>query len=80
MAKGPAIDEAQMRHAFDVPVPGGQTQARDVTFLHVLYGTGMTATEVAQPQVATCWTSAEDSGGVRGARGNRRQRQKPPVH
>lgn len=30
----------------------GQTPARDVALLHVLYGTGITATELAQLEVA----------------------------
>ncbi len=51
MAKAPVIEIAQMRHAFKAAVTG-QTPARDVALLHVLYGTGMTATEVAQLEVA----------------------------
>lgn len=52
MAKAPVIEEAQMRHAFKVAAITGQTPARDVALLHVLYGTGMTATELAQLEVA----------------------------
>lgn len=52
MAKAPVIEDAQMRHAFKVAAVTGQTPARDVALLHVLYGTGMTATEVAQLEVA----------------------------
>ena len=52
MAKAPVIEDAQMRHAFKVAGVTGQTPARDVALLHVLYGTGMTATEVAQLEVA----------------------------
>lgn len=52
MAKPPVIEDAQMRHAFKVAAVSGQTPARDVALLHVLYGTGMTATELAQLEVA----------------------------
>lgn len=52
MAKPPVIEDAQMRHAFKVAAVTGQTPARDVALLHVLYGTGMTANEVAQLEVA----------------------------
>lgn len=52
MAKPPVIEDAQMRHAFKVASVSGQTPARDVALLHVLYGTGMTATELAQLEVA----------------------------
>lgn len=52
MAKPPVIEDAQMRHAFKVVAVTRQTPARDVALLHVLYGTGMTATEVAQLEVA----------------------------
>ncbi|MEK8034195.1 site-specific integrase [Ideonella sp. DXS29W] len=52
MAKPPVIEDAQMRHAFKVAAVTGQTPARDVALLHVLYGTGMTASEVAQLEVA----------------------------
>ena len=52
MAKAPVIEDAQMRHAFKVAAITGQTPARDVALLHVLYGTGMTATELAQLEVA----------------------------
>ena len=52
MTKAPVIEDAQMRHAFKVAAVTGQTPARDVALLHVLYGTGMTATEVAQLEVA----------------------------
>lgn len=51
MAKAPVVDEAQVGHAFKVVAVTGQTPARDVALLHVLYGTGMTATEVAQLEV-----------------------------
>lgn len=52
MAKPPVIEDAQMRHAFKVASVTGQTPARDVALLHVLYGTGMMANEVAQHEVA----------------------------
>lgn len=52
MAKAPVIEEAEIRHAFKVAAVTGQTPARDVALLHVLYGTGMTATELAQLEVA----------------------------
>ena len=52
MAKAPVIEDAQMRHAFKVAAITGQTPARDAALLHVLYGTGMTATELAQLEVA----------------------------
>ena len=52
MAKAPVIEDAQMRHAFKVAAVIGQTPARDVALLHALYGTGMTATELAQLEVA----------------------------
>lgn len=52
MAKAPVIEDAPMRHAFKVAAVTGQTPARDVALLHVLYGTGMTATELAQLEVA----------------------------
>lgn len=52
MAKPPVIEDAQMRHAFKVAAVTGQTPARDVALLHVLYGTGMMANEVAQLEVA----------------------------
>lgn len=52
MAKAPVVEEAQMRHAFKVAAVTGQTPARDVAVLCVLYGTGMTATELAQLEVA----------------------------
>lgn len=52
MAKPPVIEDAQMRHAFKVAAITGQTPARDVALLHVIYGTGMTATELAQLEVA----------------------------
>lgn len=52
MAKARVIEDAQMRHAFKVAAVTGQTPTRDVALLHVLYGTGMTATEVAQLEVA----------------------------
>ena len=52
MAKAPVIEEAQMRHAMKVAAVTGQTPARDAALLCVLYGTGMTATELAQLEVA----------------------------
>lgn len=52
LAKAPVVEHAQMQHAFKVAAVAGQTPARDVALLHVLYGTGMTATEVAQLEVA----------------------------
>ena len=52
MAKAPVVEDAQMRHAFKVAAVTGQTPARDVALLHVLYGTGMTATELARLEVA----------------------------
>lgn len=52
MAKPLVNKDAQMRHAFKVAAVTGQTPARDVALLHVLYGTGMTATELAQLEVA----------------------------
>ena len=52
MAKAPVIEDTQIRHAFKVAAVTGQTPVRDVALLHVLYGTGMTATEVAQIEVA----------------------------
>jgi site-specific recombinase XerD len=52
MAKAPVIEDAQMRHAFKVAAVTGQTPARDVALLHVLHGTGMTATELARLEVA----------------------------
>ena len=51
MAKPQVIEDAQMRHAFKVAAVAGQTPARDVALLHVLYGTGMMANEVAQLEV-----------------------------
>lgn len=52
MAKPPVIEDAQMRHAFKVAAVAGQTPARDVALLHVLYGTGMMSNELAQLEVA----------------------------
>lgn len=52
MAKAPVVEDAQMRHAFKVAGISGQTPARDAALLCVLYGTGMTATELAQLEVA----------------------------
>ena len=52
MAKPPVVEDAEMWHASKVAAATGQTPARDVALLHVLYGTGMTATEVAQLEVA----------------------------
>lgn len=56
MAKAPVVEEAQMRHAFKVAAVTGQTPARDAALLHALYGTGMTATELAQLEVADVLT------------------------
>jgi site-specific recombinase XerD len=56
MAKAPVIEDAQIRHAFKVAAVTGQTPARDVALLHVLYGTGMTATELALLEVADVLT------------------------
>ena len=52
MAKAPVVEDARMRHAFKVAAVTRQTPARDAALLHVLYGTGMTATELAQLEVA----------------------------
>ncbi len=52
MAKVPVIEESQMRHAMKVAAVTGQTPERDVALLCVLYGTVMTATELAQLEVA----------------------------
>jgi len=52
MAKAPVVEDAQMRHAMKVAAVTGQTPARDVALLAVLYGTGLTATELAQLEVA----------------------------
>jgi site-specific recombinase XerD len=52
MAKAPVVEESQMRHAIKVAAVSGQTPSRDAALLCVLYGTGMTATEVAQLEVA----------------------------
>lgn len=62
MAKPPVIEDAQIRHAFKVAAVTGQTRARDVALLHVLYGTGMTATELAQLEVADM---LDERGGFR---------------
>ena len=51
MAKPPVIEDAQIRHSFKVAAVTAQTPARDVALLHVLYGTGMTANEIAQLEV-----------------------------
>jgi site-specific recombinase XerD len=56
MAKAPVIEDVQIRHAFKVAAVTGQTPARDVALLHVLYGTGMTATELALLEVADVLT------------------------
>jgi site-specific recombinase XerD len=60
MAKAPVIEEAQMRHAIKVAAVTGQTPARDAALLCVLYGTGMTATELAQLEVADVLTESGD--------------------
>lgn len=52
MAKAPVVEEAEMRHAMKVASVTGQTPSRDLALLCVLYGTGMTATELAQLEVA----------------------------
>jgi site-specific recombinase XerD len=52
MAKAPVVEEGQFRHAIKVAAVTGQTPARDAALLCVLYGTGMTATELAQLEVA----------------------------
>lgn len=52
MAKAPVVEDAQMRYAFKVAGISGQTPARDAALLCVLYGTGMTATELTQLEVA----------------------------
>lgn len=51
-AEAPVVEEAQFRHADEVAAVTGQTPARDAVLLCVLYGTGMTATELAQLEVA----------------------------
>jgi site-specific recombinase XerD len=56
MAKPPVVEDSQIRHALKVASVTGQTPARDVALLCVLYGTGMTATEVAQLEVADMLT------------------------
>jgi site-specific recombinase XerD len=63
MAKAPVIEDVQMRHAMKVAAVTGQTPARDVALLCVLYGTGMTATELAQLEVADV---LDEAGGFRG--------------
>lgn len=52
MAKAPVVEEGRFRHAIKVAAVTGQTPARDAALLCVLYGTGLTATEVAQLEVA----------------------------
>jgi len=52
MAKPPVVEESQLRHAMKVAAVTGQTRLRDVAVLACLYGTGMTATELAQLEVA----------------------------
>ena len=52
MAKAPVVEEGQFRHAIKVAAVTGQTPARDAAILCVLYGTGVTATELAQLEVA----------------------------
>ncbi|MCZ8254705.1 MAG: tyrosine-type recombinase/integrase [Polaromonas sp.] len=52
MAKPPVIEDVQMRHAMKVAAVTGQAPARDVALLAVLYGTGMSATEMAQLEIA----------------------------
>lgn len=46
------VEDAAMRHAMKVAAVSGQTPARDLALLCMLYGTGMTATELAQLEVA----------------------------
>jgi len=62
MAKPPVIEDALFRHAMKVAAVTGQTPARDVALLALLYGTGMTATELAQLEVADVLA---ESGGYR---------------
>ncbi len=52
MPKAPVIEHAAMQHAMKVAAITGQTPARDVALLCMLYGTGITATELAQLEVA----------------------------
>ena len=52
MAKAPVVEDRQFRHAIKVAPVTGQTPTRDAAILCVLYGTGMTATELAQLEVA----------------------------
>jgi len=56
MAKAPVVEEGQMRHAMKVAAVSGQTPERDAAMLCVLYGTGMTATELAQLEIADLLT------------------------
>ncbi|RTL26828.1 MAG: hypothetical protein EKK47_20080 [Burkholderiales bacterium] len=62
MAKAPVVEEGQFRHAIKVAAVTGQTPARDASLLCVLYGTGMTATELAQLEVADL---LDEGGGYR---------------
>jgi len=62
MAKAPVVEEGQFRHAIKVAAVTGQTPARDAALLCVLYGTGMTATELAQLEVADL---LDEGGGYR---------------
>lgn len=52
MDNTPVMEDAQMRHAFKMAPVTGQTPPRDLALLHVQHGNGMTATEVAQLEVA----------------------------
>ncbi len=47
-----ALRKPSRIHAFKVAAFARQTPTRDVALLHVLYGTGMIATEVARLEVA----------------------------
>lgn len=62
MAKAPVVEEQQIRHAIKVAGVSGQTPLRDVAMLYVLYGTGMTATELGQLEVGDVLS---ESGGFR---------------
>jgi site-specific recombinase XerD len=52
MAKAPVVEEADFRRAITVAGVTGQSPARDAALLSVLYGTGLTATEVALLRVS----------------------------
>lgn len=62
MAKPPVVEEAQIRHVLKVAAVTGQTPARDVALIACLYGSGMTATEMAQLEVADV---LDEGGGYR---------------